>query len=73
MTTAAELIKFLQAFPAETLVKCGTEVNSRIHGTYMSMQPVAITRSQVIDFTGESDKKYTGMYGKTILQLYGEK
>ena len=71
MTTAAELIKFLQTFPAETLIECGTEVCG-IYDSYMSMQSVDISLSQVIAYTGESDKKYTNMYGKTILQLHSD-
>jgi len=71
MTTAAQLIKELQALPPETEVEVMKEVVEGWTNT-TTFAPVSLNSLYVSDFTSEKWKNYPHVFGRRILMIEAE-
>jgi hypothetical protein len=72
MTTVAEMIEWMKTLPQDAEVECGVEV-TKGYDTYMSMEPVDISACDVLDYTGEENRrKYPVMAGRCLVMIRGE-
>ena len=72
MATVAEMIEFFKTLPQDAIVECGVEQAGSYYNE-MTMQPVDIESTDVLDYSSEEyRKKYPSMGGKVVIQLRSE-
>ena len=72
MTTVAQMIEWLKTLPQDAEVECGVE-ESAGYERYMVHRPVDISACDVLDYTGEENRrKYPVMAGRCLVMIRGE-
>ena len=72
MATVAEMIEYFKTLPQDAIVECGVEQTGGYY-TEMTMKPVDIESTQILDYSEEKVReRYPQMGGKIYIQLHGE-